>query len=286
MTEKQIADVSIIVPNYNNGRYLEEFIQSVLNSTIQPARLIIVDDGSTDNSRELLNSYNDLKFLKAIFFETNRGLTAALNKALEYAESKYIMRADPDDLLHPEKIERQLSFMEKHPEVDVLGCNVLYFSEKRKSINVSNFPTEHHEIVRTFKKGGHGVQHPTVFVRGEVYRNYRYQPLFPGEDYEILARMVRDGCVFAGLKDVLYFMRIHPESIVSSLKFEGIKQTFQFRDEIFGTKTSRLRVMLYYWYIKNYRKFQITDNPIAAYFSLALAIMMNPSKILKRFFKR
>jgi glycosyltransferase involved in cell wall biosynthesis len=285
MTDKPIADVCVIVPNYNNGRYLDEFIQSVMNSTVEPFTLLVVDDGSTDNSAEVLKKYSSLHFLKVICLKTNQGLTTALNIALDNAKGKYIMRADPDDLLHPEKLKRQYDFMENHPEVDILGCNVLYFSDKRSKINTSNFPLKHDKIVKTYRRGEHGVQHPTVFIRSNVYKQYRYQPIFPGEDYEILARMARDGYRFANLSEQLYFMRVHAGSSTSNLKFSGIKNTFDFRDQLFGTKTGKLKMRLYYLHIRHYRKFQIAGNPLMRVLHLLSAVMLYPRKFLSRIFR-
>lgn len=282
MSKKQVAHVCIIVPNYNNGRYLDEFIQSVVNSTVEPSMLLIVDDGSTDNSAEVLAKYATLHYLKVIQLKTNQGLTFALNTALDHAHTRYIMRADPDDMLHPQKIERQLDFMERHSEVDILGCNVLYFNDQQKKINASNFPLSHENIVRAYRKGEHGVQHPTVFIRGEVYTSYRYQSLFPGEDYEILARMARDGRRFANLPDKLYFMRVHSGSSTSNLRYSGIENTFMFRDRIFGTKTSIIRKKFYYYHISCYRKYQICPNLFRRMLFLLCAVILHPSKLFKR----
>jgi len=153
LTNKPITDVSVIVPNYNNGRYLDAFIGSVTNSTVEPAELIIVDDGSTDNSLEILARHKHLPYLKIIVFKKNKGLTAALNAALEASGGKYVMRADPDDRLAPNRIEKQFIFMEQNPEVDILGCNSTYFDDATdKEINKSNFPEGHKISSKHIKK--------------------------------------------------------------------------------------------------------------------------------------
>jgi glycosyltransferase involved in cell wall biosynthesis len=280
---KKTADVSMIVPNYNNGKFLDEFILSVVGSTVLPRELIIVDDGSTDNSIQVLKNYKDLEFLTVIYFEKNLGLTAALNAAIDAATGKYIMRADPDDILFSDRIERQLEFMDKNPDIDVLGCNVLYFdSQTKKDINISNFPLAHPEIELTYRRGEHGIQHPTAFIKGEVYRKYRYQKTFPGEDYEILARMVRDGYRFANLPEPLYHMRVHTASSTGNLKIVHIRNTFNFRDEIFGTKTGKLHVFLYYQYILNYRKYQMGKGGVFRYLYLMVSVIAYPGKLFKR----
>lgn len=286
MSNKPKADVCVIVPNYNNGRYLDEFIQSVVNSTVEPSMLLIIDDGSTDNSAEVLAKYASLNFLKVIYLITNQGLPFALNTALDNAEAKYIMRADPDDILDPEKIERQYNFMENHPELDILGCNVIYFREEQKKINTSNFPIKHENILKAYRRGEHGVQHPTIIIKSEVYKNYRYQSLFPGEDYEILARMAKDGHTFANLRDRLYRMRVHKDSSTSNLKYSGIQNTFAFRDKIFGTKTGKVRIKTYFKHITCYRKYQLSRNVFKRWFYLFCAVIFYPSKLIKRIFSQ
>jgi glycosyltransferase involved in cell wall biosynthesis len=285
MIGKPTVDVSVIVPNYNNGRYITAFINSVLSSTVVPRQLIIVDDGSTDNSIEILGNFAFVAFLKIIYFEKNRGLTAALNAALDASSGKYVMRADPDDVLLPERIRQQFEFMEANLAVDVLGCNVIYFnSETGNDINVSNFALKSSKIEKAYKKGEHGIQHPTAFIKGEVYRSYRYQKIFPGEDYEIFSRMVKDGRSFANLPQPLYRMRVHAGSSTSNLKIDYIKNTFMFRDRIFGTKTPEFWIHFYYLHILYYRKFQNADNPVLKYFFLMISGALYPRKLLNRIF--
>lgn len=278
--------VSIIVPNYNNGKYLAAFISSVVNSTVEPAELIIVDDGSDDNSTEVLSNFMHLPYLEIIRFESNKGLTTALNAAIKKSTGKYVMRADPDDRMASTRIEKQLQFMEQHPDTDILGCNVIYFDDDTgKEINTSNFPENHEQIVRDFRKGDHGLQHPTAFVKGEVYRKYRYQEIFPGEDYELFSRMAHDGYRFANLKEPLYYMRVHARSATSNLKPEHIRTTFMFRDRIFGTQSNPLKIKLYYYYMLNYRRFQQARNPISRSYFLLLSGLCYPSKAIKRIFR-
>lgn len=283
---KKRVSVSIVVPNYNNGRYLDDFILSVCNSTVVPAELIIVDDGSTDNSIDVLRKYNNgLDFLRVIQFSEHCGLPAALNRGIAIATGKYIMRADPDDLLLPMRLEIQYLFMEDHPFVDVSGANVLYFlKNSEKVINRSNFPITHSQIAHSYRHGEHGVLHPTVIAKSKVFKGYRYQPVFPGEDYEIFARMIGDGVMFESIADAVNLMRIHPGSSTCNLKFISIRQTFQFRDRLFGTTTSRLHVYRYFYHIKFYRLYQTSDNFFVKYVCLFCTAFLMPSKIKHRLF--
>ena len=283
MSEKPVADISIIAPNYNNGRFLVDFIESIVCSTVLPRELIIIDDGSMDESNVVLERYSYLAFLRTIRFPENHGLTDALNAGLEIAAGKYIMRADPDDIFHPERIERQYHYMETHPETGVCGCNVQYFHDKTgKNINVSNFPTDHADIVKAYKHGVNGVQHPTAIIRSSILSGYRYRTLLAGEDYEFFSTLARDGHNFANLDGPLYRMRIHPKSLTSNLDLSAIRNIFGIRDRIWETKTPEIKILLYYFYIRFYRKYQLATNWFARHCYLFIAGVCFPDRICKR----
>lgn len=287
MLPKSTVDVSVIVPNYNNGRFLREFIQSVIDSTVMPRELIIIDDGSTDESEQVLGCFLHLDFLKIIRFPENLGLSRALNAGLDAAAGKYIMRADPDDKLYPERIEQQLNYMETHPDTDVLGCNVWYFHhESGKKLNKSNFPSTHAQIIRAYQKGLHGIQHPTAFMKKAVVQRYRYEQMSPGEDYVFFSKMARDGCRFANLSEPYYLMRVHPASITSNLKWQEVEDTFKIRDRIWETQTSRISIGSYYFFILFYRKYQLSTHWLPKYVYLLGAILSNPARLFKRFVRK
>ncbi len=287
MFEKPVADISIIAPNYNNGRFLAGFIESVVSSTILPRELIIVDDGSTDESAAVFERFSHIGFLKVIRFPAHRGLTEALNAGLELASGKYIMRADPDDTLFPERIERQYSYMETHPETGVAGCNVLYFHyQTGKNINVSNFPVDHAEILSAYRQGINGVQHPAAIIRRAIIGGHRYLEIFPGEDYDFFSRIARDGHKFANLPEPLYRMRVHPASSTSNLTFQTIQNIFAVRDRIWGTRSSKIRIVRYFYYIFFYRKYQLSANCMLRYCFLFFAGTCFPARVLKRLFRK
>lgn len=277
-------DIAIVAANYNNGPYIRAFMDSILGSTVWPAELIVVDDGSTDNSVNILREYTNLPFFQLMQLPVNRGFTHALNEGIQRSSARYIVRADPDDLLLPERLEVQYRLMEDHPELDVAGSNSWYFhSDTGAYINRSNFPLTHREIVHRYRNGEHGLQHGTVIGKASVFKRYPYQEIFPGEDYEIFSRMVADGCVFMNLAEALYLVRVHPASSTSTLRYASIQQTFAFREKIFGTPTSSFRVRIYYWHIYCYRRAQMAGNPLARFAYLGLATLLAPQKIFRRF---
>ena len=286
LIQKTTASVSVIVANYNNGRYLKDFIGSVNESTMLPKELIIIDDGSLDNSIKILNSCADLAYLKVIKFKKNRGFCEALNAGIEIATGQYILRIDPDDIIYADRIEKQVRFLEKHKNISVVGSNVIYFhDETKKELFRSNFPIDHADIQAEYMRGDHGVQHPSTMIRADVMKKYKYdQKNAKVEDYELFARMINDGYRFANILEPLTKMRVHTQSVSSNIKYKTIKRTFEIRDEVFSTTSSLLKIQLYYWYILNYKKFLISKNHAAKPFFLSAAVICNPTKALKRIF--
>lgn len=281
---KNTASVSIVTANYNNGKYLHDFIRSVSDSTVLPQELIIIDDGSTDNSLELLREFSGLKFLKLIKFEKNKGFCEALNAGIELASAKYIMRIDPDDILLPERVQTQFEFLENNEEIDIVGCNVIYFlDETNENIFISNVPEKHTVIYKTYQKGEHGVLHTSIMIRADVMKQFRYiQENFKSEDYDIFARIIVQGYKFANIKESLTRMRIHNNSISINIKYSTIKHTYDLRDQIFNTQTNPLKIRLYYWYILNYKKYLISKNSIKKLFYMGLASIFYPRKAFNK----
>lgn len=284
MTGKPISDVSLVAANYNNGRFLEEFINSILASTVLPSQIIIVDDGSTDESTGILKKYELHPLASFIYLKENTGLANALNTGIASATGSYIMRADPDDRLNPEKIEKQLVYLQAHPELAGVGCNVIYFSDfTGKTLNRSNFPQSPLAVSRAYRMGRHGLQHPTVMIKTEVLKEFSYrQDTVPAEDYDIFARMVKRGYKFGNLIEPLYSMRIHPGSISSRISFNTIKKTFALKEEIFEIKTNLPSQKFYYWHILNYRKYLLTKNILKKFIFIVLSVFCNPVKLFNR----
>ncbi len=284
--KKEQVSVSIVAANFNNGRYLDDFFKSIMESSVLPEEVILADDGSTDNSLQVIKKYSDLPFVKIIRFEKNKGFCHALNAGVEASGGKYILRIDPDDIMLPNRIAVQFDFLEKNKNIDVVGSNVIYFDDSTgRELIRSNFPESHEKIKKEYYDGDHGVQHPSVMIRSSVMKQYKYnQDNVLAEDYEIFAKMIQDGHTFANIQEPLTKMRIHGKSAGSNIKYDTIKNTFKLRDKIFNTSTSVLKIRFYYWYMLNYRRFLLSESKLLKPVYLGLSVMCHPQKLLKRLF--
>lgn len=282
---KPIVDVSIVAANYNNGPYLESFFYSLSRSDTYPREAIIVDDGSTDNSRQILEAAClKLPFVKIIYLKANQGFANALNHAIMIASSNILVRIDPDDIFMKDRIRTQYEYMNLHPDVDAVGSNAVIFdSTSKRPITMTNFPIGRTNIAQRFHAGEHGVLHPTVMVRREAFSEISYiQENVPAEDYDIFARMSQSGRIFENIERPLILYRAHARSASTNLKFSLIKKTYNLRDSIYKTKTNKLQVIRYFIFIYSYRRYLFNTDKLNRTLFGATAALMAPGRTIRR----
>ncbi len=124
--------ISVIIPAYNAANYLKKSIESVLNQSLQPNEIIVVDDGSTDETGKLIenNFHNNVLYLR----QNNKGESSARNTGIEHATSKWIALLDADDFWHKDKLKKQMQLLHEKPDLDWLSCN--YFNEKTNAVAI------------------------------------------------------------------------------------------------------------------------------------------------------
>ncbi len=284
MTTKAVVDISLVVANYNNGRYLEAFFQSIQDSTVSPHEIVFVDDGSTDDSLIIAHrAAATLANLKIIALAENVGFANALNAGIARCSATFIMRIDPDDILLPERMERQYEYIITHG-LDVVGSNAVIFHDStHASIGKTNFPIRHADIEKTILKGEHGVLHPTVLGRASLFKSVSYiQENVPAEDYDIFARFLRAGARFGNVPEPLIRYRIHDQSASSRLRYSTIATTYRLRDSIFGGSTPRWKVVTYYCHIKSYRNYLGSRSPVSKSLWGALSSLCYPQKLVRK----
>ena len=199
--------VTLGIPFYNAATTLLDAIRSAFAQTFQDWELILVDDGSRDGSLKIARSIDDPR-VRVFSDGMNRGLPARLNEITELARGEYVARMDADDLMHPERLARQVVFLDEHPEVDVV-CTSYY------SINMKNRPTgqcnaEAAEISARRLRVGKGVLHPSVLARRSWFRENPYHPTdyLRAEDIELWCRTNLEGRLhLRQLPQLLFFYR-------------------------------------------------------------------------------
>ena len=213
-------EVSVIFPAYNAERYLCEAIASILSQTFRNFELIIVDDGSADNTRSIIEDFakKDLR-IRPLFNERNRGVVESLNRAIDAAKGKYIARMDHDDISMPERLETQIRFLEEHPEISAVGSNVILIDDKGDTIGIRRLPETSEEIAQ-FLVLGNQLVHPTVMLRREVFDAVsKYKKVLHAEDYHLWIEMVKKGLKLYNIQTPLMKYRmIDPHKVTITYK--------------------------------------------------------------------
>jgi len=130
--------ISIVVPCYNYGEYLKETLDSVFNQSYKNWECIVVDDGSTDNTFEVVNSFMQRDDRFFYYYQSNNGLSSARNTGINAAKGNWIQFLDADDILHYDKFSIQLSLASALPEIDIFFSSFFYFKEKEEILNMTN----------------------------------------------------------------------------------------------------------------------------------------------------
>lgn len=180
--------VSVLIPVYNKAPYLREAIGSVLNGSFQDFEIVCVDDKSTDNSVEALRSIGDPR-IRIIELPENLGPAGAANAGFGACQGEYIVRLDADDIAVPERLAKQVAFMDAHPEIGASGGYLKHFGA---STHVWKFPLTP-EACQAHQLFGVAVSQPASILRTSVIREHGlgYDPAWPrvGEDWMFWVRM-------------------------------------------------------------------------------------------------
>lgn len=219
-----MCNISVVMPVYNCEKYLKEAIDSVINQTYSNLELIIIDDCSTDNSVNIINSYHDERII-LIRNDKNLGIAKTLNKGIEISKGKYLARMDADDICYLHRLEIQYNFMENNLDIGMCGSSVEVFTESNTNIHECPVGDDEIKVLQMFNTA---FAHPSVMIRKNILDKYdlRYDDFYEGmEDYELWIRMSQI-TKLANIKEVLLKYRSHSGQVtkkVSSLQCQRMK---------------------------------------------------------------
>lgn len=229
-----IPIISVLMPVYNAGAFLKVGIDSILQQTYSDFELIIINDGSNDNSEQIILSFKDprIKYYKN---EKNSGLIFTLNKGLKYCSGKFIARMDADDISLPDRFEKQINYIEKNPSLSGVGCHVSFINEKAAVIGTwkaDELTATYLQIKKHIVKEN-CIAHPSVMVRASILKEYQYNNNQQHiEDYDLWLRLFADGLKMEKVPEKLLLYRIHQTSVTSSILRKSNPFFDQFRCKI------------------------------------------------------
>ncbi len=205
--------VSVILPVFNGQKHLHDAIESILGQTFTDFELVIVNDGSYDKSVEIIDTYcaDDARVIRVENSAEDKGLVGALNLGMSIARGKFIARMDADDIAYPNRLGRQVNFLEVNQDIDLCGSWVKPFG--KVSHTVWQYPLTHAEIALRLLFNN-AFAHPSIMFRKELLAaGYRYDRNYPhAEDYELFTRL-SDHVTYANIPEVLLQYRTHEQNV-------------------------------------------------------------------------
>lgn len=192
---------------FNAESSLRWAIESVLNQSYRDFEFIIINDGSTDKSRDIILSYTDRR-IKLIDNAKNMGLVYSLNTGVATSVGKYIARMDADDISYPERLQTQIDYLEANPNVDLVSCKALVFFDSENVLGTLPFLDTHEEICKQPWRGFF-MPHPTWMGKSEWFQRFQYPQVLRAEDQALLLNAYPTSC-FASLDKVLLGYKQQP----------------------------------------------------------------------------
>ena len=226
--EKEMPLVSVVVPCYNHEKYVKETIESIINQTYKNIELIVIDDGSKDNSVQVIQEMAD-KHGFTFVHRPNKGLSATLNEGIRLSKGKYFSAIASDDILMLEKIEKQVTFMEANPEYGMCYGKIVYFEDTIEK--TSEYPNSNKEgwVFDDLLNYGCFIPAPSTFIKKEVFKSVGgYDESLWIEDWDMWLRISKKYKI-GFINEYFAFYRRHDSNISSQVikMYEAEKQILE-----------------------------------------------------------
>lgn len=224
MNKSSSLFISVVMPVYNCDKYIREAIESILNQTYKNFEFIIINDGSTDNSSNILKNYANKDCRIKIINQSNSGIVRALNRGLFEAKSEWIFRMDGDDISLPHRLEVQIERIKKNSSLVLVGGNCQQIDHEGNFFKINRYPAKNNKLVNILENGKSFFPHPSAcFRRDVVLKLGGYRERFKhAEDIDLWLRLIGMG-EFTCCKDIVLKLRKHKENI-SNLHSGRIQQ--------------------------------------------------------------
>ena len=232
MSHSPAPAVTVLMPVYNADRFVAQTVNTIITQTFHDFEYIIINDGSTDRSLEILQGYAARDPRIRLISRPNTGYVVALNEGLALARGTFVARIDADDLADPRRLELQVARMRSEPDLVALGSNANAMDEDGRMLGDYDVPSTHEEIEANHLRGSSSIHHPAVMLRPEAVRRvggYRRE-FMPCEDFDLWLRLGEVGRL-ANLPEKLLTKRLFAGSAVATNLAKQEKLVKQIVDE-------------------------------------------------------
>jgi len=223
--------LDIIIPVYNAEKFIDKCLDSIVSSErFDNYRLVIINDGSTDNTIKIIHQYSKRYVNIDVLSRENKGIVYTLNEALSLCNAKYIARMDADDIVLPGRFVKQIQYLEDNEDVSIVGASFNIIDETGRYLSTSRPPTKTEQI-KAYALFGSPLCHPSIMLRGDiVYKGlYRYKDEPLCEDYCLWLRLLSK-IKINNLNEVVMHYRMNEESLSNMDKSKQVFNTLKNRD--------------------------------------------------------
>lgn len=202
--------ISLVMPALNAEATLRQSFDSLAKQTMTDFDIILVNDGSSDSTQMIAESYQEKLNIKIFNHDTPQGVADSINDGIKASDSEFIARLDADDLAQPQRLEKQLNFMSNHSKIGVCGSDMLLFNDNDQQQYLLAHP-QSNAAIRTALIQRCAISHPSVMCRRQVFEQIGYYDnrFDFAEDYELWCRASLLGIKFANIPEVLTLYRKH-----------------------------------------------------------------------------
>ena len=220
--------ISVVMPVFNGEKYLKQAIQSILNQSYTHFEFIIINDGSTDTTKGILDELID-KRIKCVHFESNQGLIAALNHGFSIATGRFIARMDADDVALPQRLQLQIEAMQQHPEWIACDTDYYWWDGQSKKPSLANFNSDELKLLLIFTTC---FCHPTVMIRNDISSiTLQYESDFKHvEDYRLWTQLAVHG-ELGHITVPLLLYRHHPSQVSNMQRSQQLQGSKRIRQD-------------------------------------------------------
>jgi glycosyltransferase involved in cell wall biosynthesis len=215
--------ISVVMSVFNGESYLGLSIESILKQTFKNFEFIIVNDGSTDKSEEIIEKYASQDRRIKILNKENSGLTDSLNKGIQLSKGVYVARQDADDISLPGRFSSQLNWFSQGANRVLCGTYARIIDDQEKIIGTIRYPTDHQRLSKRLLYTNVFIHSSAMFLKETFEIVGRYRPFFTfSQDYDLWCRLSLQGCI-GNLNDHLILFRHHDTSISAKKKYSQIQ---------------------------------------------------------------
>ena len=207
--------ISVLLCMYNDEKFIQNSVNSIISQTYKNWEMIIIDDGSQDNTYNIVKQIKDPRI--KIYRQKNKGLTRSLNIAANHAKGEFLARQDADDISLPNRFERQIELFQVNPDYYIVGSDLAFINEDGDIVETRTSARNKLQAIQTLSRLSAPFGHGSLMLRKIAFDQINgYDESYPvSQDFDLLLRISQLDGEMGSVPEILYQWRVHPESVTS-----------------------------------------------------------------------